>query len=181
MKNLIEINNIVTCYSCNQNGFFCYTPDGADYNTCPLCTNYDYVNSTYMFDKPLHDKYFLEHDDNDISGINAYFPVSDEQQNECFNYCGSCKIVFIVGCRHACNGCTSCCYNGHLIGKWSYKGEQYIGMPQFDSIDELVNEGKHITIIEWFCPNNGLHCSGGSYPKSTNPQYYSKCRLCVTP
>ena len=42
MKNIITFNNNVECSSCNLNGFFCYTPNGADYTTCPLCNNAEY-------------------------------------------------------------------------------------------------------------------------------------------
>lgn len=49
MKNVISFNNNVTCYRCKLNGFFCYTPLGADYTTCSLCEKYDFYNGTFIF------------------------------------------------------------------------------------------------------------------------------------
>lgn len=164
MKNIVSFNNNVKCNSCDENGFFCYTPSAADYNTCPICSNYDFVRGGYMFGNALYIKYFG--DDIDLDKV-----------YENYNFCGSCRILFSVGCIHACNGCTNDCYNGHLVSKWKYKGEEYTGMPQFDSIDEWYSEIKNIEILEWKCPNDGLHCTKGSYPKVKYPQYYGYCKL----
>ncbi len=278
MKNIVSFDNDVQCYSCNLNGFFCYTPQGADYYTCPLCRNYDFKNGSYIFDKDLYDKYFDNKDLYDKNSINDNenntcddentivdnenntcddentivdnenntcddkntivdnenntgddenntgddeHNTGDDEHNTCDdentivdeenntedeenntedeenntedeenntedeeisindipNFCDSCKIIFKVGCIHACNGCTDDCFNGHLVGKWKYKGEEYIGMPQFDTIDEWLNEINNIDIIEWICPNNGLHCTKGSYPKATYPEEYTICEL----
>ncbi len=229
MKNIVSFDNDVQCYSCKLNGFFCYTPQGADYYTCPLCRNYDFKNGSYIFDKDLYDKYFDNKDLYDKNSINdnenntcddENTIVDDENNteddentivddentteddentteddennteddenntedeeisiNDIPNFCDSCKIIFKVGCIHACNGCTDDCFNGHLVGKWKYKGEEYIGMPQFDTIDEWLNEINNIDIIEWICPNNGLHCTKGSYPKATYPEEYTICEL----
>ena len=164
MKNIVSFDNNVKCSSCKLNGFFCYTPAGADYDTCPICNNHDFVKGSFIFKKSLYRKYFGDNSDLD-------------ENYENHDFCDSCRILFYVGCRHACNGCTDDCYNGHLVGKWKYKGEEYIGMPQFDTIDEWFNEIKNIEILEWICPNNGLHCTKGFYPKETNPQYYVDCEL----
>lgn len=148
MKNIVSFSNNVRCYSCGKNGFFAYTPDGADFHSCPLCEN----------------KNWYEPDKSSLDDFDYY-------------YCEHCRIIFNTGCKHAANGCTSDCYNGHLIGKWEYKGITYVGMPQFDSVDEFLNELPYINILEWICPNNGWHCDGGYYPKSKYPQYYKNCYL----
>jgi hypothetical protein len=135
------------------NGFFCYTPQGADYNTCPLCgTSSDECKLNY-------DDYPSFSDGGDV--------------------CDKCKIIYDVGCTHACNGCTDDCYNGHLVGKWKHipSNQIYTGMPQFDSTEECKVELHNIIILEWICPNNGMHCTKGFYPKSNNPQYYHTCKL----
>lgn len=85
--------------------------------------------------------------------------------------------MFQFGCTHACNGCTDDTYNGHLIGKWKYKENEYIGMPQFESIDEWSNEINNIEIIDWVCPNNGLICKTPVYPIITHPEQYSSCDI----
>ncbi len=47
--------------------------------------------------------------------------------------------------------------------------------PQFDSADEWIEN--NYKILEWCCPNNGLHCYKGYYPKQKYPQYYNTCYL----
>jgi hypothetical protein len=53
--------------------------------------------------------------------------------------------------------------------------EIFNGMPQFDSADEWIEN--NYEILEWCCPNNGLHCNKGYYPKEKYPQYYNTCYL----
>jgi hypothetical protein len=122
---------------------------------------------------------------------NKFFPI--ENNNELYKkyfFCSKCRIIFDRGCIHACNNKTNRiliesemetlntdCHNGHLIGKWKYNNEIYIGMPQFDTIEEWYNELKNIEVLEWICPNNGIHCTKGFYSKDNYPKYYSQCSL----
>lgn len=144
-----------TCYSCKKTDFFQYTPSGGDYVTCPICGTED-MKSECEQNKKVYKKYFS-------SGK--------------WLFCNFCKIIFDLGCRHACNGCTSDCFNGHLVFKWKNKvtNEIFNGMPQFDSADEWIEN--NYEILEWCCPNNGLHCNKGSYSKEKYPQYYNTCYL----
>lgn len=162
MKNLDKIYNNVKCYDCNLNGFFCYTPFGADYHTCPLCGAFDYMGDVATND--IYDKWC----EIDLEGY----------------YCHKCNILFQTGCTHKSKGCTDDVYNAHLIGKYKYKDIEYIGMPQFDSVDEFIeeiitNNMKNIEILEWICVNNGWHCKGDKhgYPKSKYPTHYDQCYL----
>jgi hypothetical protein len=145
MKNIISFNNRVKCSSCCVNGFFCYAPEGEMYKTCPLCQNDDYISELYEDNRTHYNQLFSEENNSDIY--------------QKYDFCAKCKIIFVVGCKHA----SSNCYNGHLISKWQYDGEEYIGMPQFASIDEWYNELKNIKILEWICPNNGLLCCKESF------------------
>ncbi len=174
MKNLVKMNTTANCYACKISGFFMYTPDGADYYTCPCCTEDDFVNTTYN-SRSTSDmiKYFENDTISLISGDN-------DSIYEKYKFCSSCKIIYDTGCIHAENGCTSSCYNGHFIGKYKYRDEIYIGMPQFETVDEWYNELKNIEILEWICPNNGIHCTKGAYPKIKFPKYYRECSLCNT-
>ncbi len=43
MKNIVCVKQIQKCFLCNTPGFFCTTPNGADYTTCPCCGNSDYL------------------------------------------------------------------------------------------------------------------------------------------
>ena len=91
----------------------------------------------------------------------------------CDYYCSSCRILFDEGCTHGENGCDSSTYNAHIIGKWEYKGETYVGMPQFDSQEELIKVIQDIKVLEVVCPNEGMgSCLNACYPKKTHPQYY---------
>jgi hypothetical protein len=51
MKNLTELKNNVKCNRCLTNGFFSYTPGGADFDTCPCCGKDDFVNYSYSYHK----------------------------------------------------------------------------------------------------------------------------------
>ena len=161
MKNIITFNNNVKCSSCDLNGFFCYTPNGSDYITCPLCNHGEY-GSRETDPKYDIDKFY--DDENDLRNI---------------LYCNNCRILFEFGCIHAENGCSQSIFNGHLIRKWRDRltYQVYIGMPQFDSLDEWYNKVNNIEILEWACPNNSWHCNKAAYPKTTHPQSYRQCSL----
>lgn len=168
---LEDLSTRVKCIICKINGFYCETPQGADYNTCPLCEHYDFYQGSYIYDKKLHEKYFgLNIDDDEKEGMNVYTEYS---------FCEKCKIVFDVGCVHGCNGCTDDVYNGHFISKYKYKDIEYIGMPYFESIDEWFNEMPKIEILKWCCPNTieKKTCSRPSYPISTHPHHYAICMV----
>ena len=92
-----------------------------------------------------------------------------------FAFCKKCCILFESGCVHAVNGCTSDRYNAHFIRKWKHNNEIYVGMPQFDSIEEMYAEMPRIEILERICIHNGMNCEKAAYPKQTYPQYYSGC------
>ena len=157
VKNLIEItNNRNRCYCCSKTGFFSSTPSGADYRTCPICSNSDYYSQNYkMFD-----------DDKDYGQLLDY------------DYCDRCNIVFEIGCTHMVLGCTDDYYNGHIIGEWEYKGEHFIGSPQFENVEEWIKEFNNIKIIKWVCLNNGWTCTSKiKYNIKEYPQYYYKCSL----
>ena len=152
MKNLIKINTLAECYSCNKNMFVCYTPGGADFNTCPCCKQDDFYNSSYLYDKEIHKQYFDK------------FKDDDENIYSKFSFCSQCKIIFDVGCTHSENGCTDDCYNAHFIAEYKYKDSIYTGMPQFESIDEWYHELENIIILKWICINNRLRCNKSRYP-----------------
>jgi hypothetical protein len=117
------------CSHCDLFGFVSHTPNGGDPGTCPLCG--DNPDSTYY---------------------------DDEYVGE-YPYCNNCNIIYDICCIHKNNGCTESTYNTHLIGEWEYKGEKYIGTPQFENINERNMNIKEIKILKWFCPNNGKICS----------------------
>lgn len=143
------------CHSCNNVGYFCTTPFGGDYTTCGSCGS---------FCKRLSD----ENDD--------YIIINDE----IVEYCSNCKIITFVGCLHSENGCTSSVFNAHFISEWLDKKteEKFYGMPQFENLEECLEKINDIEIISFVCPNYGLHCNNGYYPKSKYPEYYKKCLLC---
>ena len=155
MKNLVQLNTLSSCSWCKTSGFFCYTPDGADYHTCPLCTTNDFLRSTKL---QQYDEFYDEHCD-------------DEWDNRiAFSYCASCKIMFDVGCVHAVNGCTSNVFNGHLISKWQDKTtmEVYTGMPQFASTDEWFERATDVHVMDMVCINTASnigYCKHSSYPE----------------
>jgi hypothetical protein len=166
MKNIspTQIVSKSYCYDCKIKGFFCYTPQGADYYTCPYCGDYDEVN---FYD--VNNKYNFLY-------INDY-SYGDMRLE--YYYCNKCRIMFDIGCTHAENGCTSNTYNGHVISVWKDKttGIIYNGSVQFDSTEEWFEKANDIVVLEERCLNNGSHCVKGSYPKLLYPKYYSQCKL----
>jgi hypothetical protein len=158
MKNITQANTMVKCYNCNMNGFFCYTPNGADFDTCPFCGQNDYL---YAGD---HDNF------EEISNILKKCKIG-------FSFCSSCRILYHTGCTHAVNGCTDDTYNAHVIKLWKYNGTIYEGMPQFASIDEWLKQIQKIEVLEMICLNNGNHCEKGRYPKSEYPDDYDVCYI----
>lgn len=160
MKNIVQFNNNVNCASCSLSGFFSTTPHGGDCNTCPLCNGY---NWEYTLNNDEYNKYLEKYEKN--------------IENESLNFCNNCKILYDVGCIHAVNGCSSDIYNGHVVRKWKYNEHDYIGMPCFDDLDEYLAKINDIKIVELICPNNGLHCSHGYYPKEIHSHLYDRCFL----
>jgi hypothetical protein len=153
MKQTQTVNQISYCGHCNLSGFFCSTPFGADYNTCPCCDTYDFLNSTK---DPKYD--FLYDVDFD----------SEKDNRTKYYYCKPCGILFEVGCTHSMQGCTSSIYNGHIVKKWLDKntGEIFSSMPVFENEDDWFNNVNNIQILKMYCPNRAKRCSKTSYPIS---------------
>ena len=165
MKNIspTQIQCKSYCYDCKIKGFYNYTPQGADYYTCPYCGDYDEVN---FYD--ANNKYDFLYDNDDNNDIRLKY-----------KYCNKCRIMFDIGCTHAKNGCTFDIYNGHVISVWKDKitGIIYNGSVQFDSTDEWFEKANNIEVLAECCLNNGLHCLKGFYPKLSYSKYYSQCNL----
>jgi hypothetical protein len=114
MKNLIQLETKVQCSGCKIHGCFTeHVGGGEECFTCPVC---DAWSDDSWDDDELWEKVMCAQ-------------VKGTDLDLTFEYCPSCRIVFLSGCIHAENGCTSQTYNAHLIGKWRYKGEIYVGMP----------------------------------------------------
>ena len=157
MKNITTIETNCKCENCDKKGFIVYTPDGADFHTCPVCGHYDYMNDNYNSQEYNEIFQNLEED-------NIY---------DKYDYCENCNIVFVLGCDHSVQGCTDTVYNGHFIGKWKYKNNEYIGMPQFENVKEWHDEFPNIEIIEFICIHNGLRCSNRD--KKYSESFYGCC------
>ncbi len=168
MKNITSItinkNNIISCNECNRSQFYCTTPNGGDFVTCPVCNGTEFKYQIYNHKDPNthYDKYI---DDDDL------------HYN---NYCECCGIIYEDGCTHLECGCTSSLYNAHFISKWQKisDGQIYVGMPFFKDHIDWEENASNIKILEWICPNTYKHCDGNSlYSKKNCPQYYRDCEL----
>lgn len=153
MKNLTTITKPTQkCTSCKRIGYYCWTPMGADFETCPLCG-----------------KYFSEEHN-----------ITNEKLD--LNYCIDCHVMSEVGCMHAAGGCTDNDYIGHVVCKWRDKTTNitYDGMPYFESEKEWLNRIDDIEVLDMVClsTEDEQHCTGSlcCYPKSKYPQYYHKCK-----
>ncbi len=144
VKNTCYVNSTHKCNYCNLKGFFCSTPNGADFETCPCCGAYDFLNDC-------------------VNSTKYDFLFEDEFENDMRNqyrYCKFCKIIFRLGCDHYNGGCTDNVYNAHFVKKWKHKvtGIEYEGMPLFDDENDWFNEVNNIKILKMYCPHNNNKC-----------------------
>jgi len=154
MKNNTNVKQVQKCYHCGLEGFFCYTPNGANYETCPCCGEYDLLSNNKEPDK--YDFLFEDEFDNDMRRL--------------YYYCKCCKIIFELGCKHCIVGCTDDTYNCHFIKKWKDKltNIEYQGMPIFDDEDDWFNNVNNVEVLEMCCPHNGYKCSKTYHENTRN-------------
>jgi len=160
MKNILSVNSVYQCIYCNLNGFFCYTPDGADFETCPCCGKDDFLNTITYKDYPTKYDFLFETE------------FEDDMRNK-YRYCDSCHIIFQLGCMHYNGGCTSNVFNCHFIKKWKHKVNniEYKGMPIFDNEDDWFNNVNNVEVLQMYCPHNKNKCKN-SYHNNED-----KCEL----
>jgi len=150
MKNILCVDKMYYCYHCNVRGFFCYTPSGADFQTCPCCGQNDFLNDAinrYPYPKiRMYDFLFEDEFENDMRNV--------------YRYCSFCKIIFQLGCMHYNGGCTSNVYNCHFIKKWKHKTTNivYEGMPLFDNYEDWFNNVNDVVVLKMHCPHNNSKC-----------------------
>jgi hypothetical protein len=156
MKNVTYVNGLQSCAYCELQGFFCYTPVGADYVTCPCCRKYDFLNANDN-DKYKNTKFdFLFEEEFDDDLRNTY------------QYCDHCNIIYSVGCVHSIRGCTDDVYNCHFIKKWKDKSTniEYEGMPLFADTNDWFENVNNVVVLQMYCPHNGDKCEQTRYPIS---------------
>lgn len=153
MKNILCVKELSKCDSCHMKGFFCFTPVGADFHTCPCCGKYDFLNDTTCFTR-IPTKY-------DFLGDPQY----DEDMRNTFRYCDNCKILFNLGCMHYAGGCTDNVYNCHFIQKWKNKStnETHEGMPQFEDTEDWFNNVNNVDVLQMYCPHKSNICKSTRY------------------
>ena len=124
----------IPCDRCNIKMFAGSTPNGADCVSCPLCD----------------DVFYIGEDELDID-IDSYF-------------CKKCGILFNLGCIHALNGCTSDIYHAELVHSYQIDGIETIGMPVFDSLEELTKLFPNMSLkFVCTCTDETRRCPEGSY------------------
>jgi hypothetical protein len=150
MKNGSYVPSKSSCYKCNVEGYYCTTPEGGEYNTCPLCNNYDYMSSE--LNKPNNERIY----DFDVD-------VDDMRHNNEYPYCNNCNIIYRLGCIHSNHGCTDSIFNCHMIKKWKliYSDQIFEGMPIFDDSNDWYNNANNIIVLELWCTGN--KCSRSHY------------------
>jgi hypothetical protein len=154
MKNIVCVFQLQQCNYCKMSGFFCWTPDGADYHSCPCCGKNDFLNEVGLYPDTKYE--FLFED------------TSEDDMRTMYRYCDKCNIMFNIGCSHAVAGCTSDVYNGHFIKQWKDKTTNivYNGMPQFDNAYDWFDNANNVEVMEMFCPHNNNKCKKAPYPAS---------------
>jgi hypothetical protein len=138
----------ISCSRCKNASFISYTPNGADYATCPICGD-GYTEN------------WIDKDDIDYG----------------FWFCGKCQTIFMPSdCMHAVNGCTDNAYYGKLVRGFKYDGKEYEGMPKFESYDECVSKISDYT-LNWscMCTNKCPDCPKAFYSDSETVNRW-KCR-----
>jgi hypothetical protein len=126
-------------------------PSGADYVSCPLCSNYnDYLTCDYSYNKEIDDT---------------------------LKYCDKCNNIFAYAHTYKSEGCTDDEDHAMLINKYIYDGNEYEGYPTFlnlETAQKLINSGK-LKIISMKCTCNGRKSEDCHYPESKYPEYYEEC------
>jgi len=150
MKNTSYLPSLQQCHHCKLDGWFCYTPNGGDYTTCPCCGQCDFLHKS----ETITHEMFNEIYDNDNDMRNLY------------NYCGSCRIIYETGCIHHVCGCTDYIYNCHFIKKYknTLTNTEYDGMPLFDDSEDWYRNVNTIEVLELYCPHKNHKCSKSTYP-----------------
>ena len=159
MKNIQLSEPKIACSYCHEKGYFTSIPHHAIfYNTCPLCYSSDYIDGLQYSCTEFH-KYVIENCiDNDTDNFNVY------------KFCPECKIVYEPALSsHAKNHSSE---HATFISKWKYKDEIYIGMPQFDTIEEWFHEINNIVVLETITPNKDNICSVSNYSRFYCPSLY---------
>lgn len=157
MENITTLPQLQKCL-CGLKGFFCRTPNAADYNTCPCCGKSDFLNAlsddkyTFLFDKEY-----------------------ENDNRSMYSYCESCKIMFMLGCTHYASESTDDVYNCHFIKKWKHKitNIEYDGMPKFENTKDWFDNANNIDVLKMYCPHNGARCRHGYHDDK-----YFGCLLC---
>lgn len=155
MKNIRIVNQMQECDGCGLEGFFCYTPNGADYFTCPCCGESDFIGT--------------EEEENSVNTckIERKFNDNDDMRFK-YSYCNHCGIIFSLGCTHSDRGCTDNIFNCHFIAKWKNKitNVEYDGMPKFDDDIDWYDNVNNVEILQMHCPHDGKICKKTKYPIS---------------
>jgi hypothetical protein len=176
MKNIICIKGLSNCSYCHMDGFFCETPSGSDYHTCPCCGKPDFkylVTSEARFTKRLNLTNTEQLTKYDFLKKEEY----DDDMRNTFDFCDSCNIIFELGCTHSSRGCTDDIYNCHFISKWKNKvtNEEHNGMPQFENSDDWFDNVNSVEVLEMYCPHNGNRCKKTHYEITSLP-----CNINIT-
>ena len=165
MINITSINRRQNqiCRDCNKKQFYCVTPNGGDYTTCPICDGREFKYDIYNHRDP-----------------STFYDNYEDEDTHNYNYCKDCGIIYDNGCTHKVFGCTDDLYNAHFIGKWEHLETNiiYIGMPYFESVKDWEDNASKVKILEWICPNTYKHCdSDNGYCKKKYPNHYYLCNL----
>jgi hypothetical protein len=158
MKNITCVKGMKKCHYCELQGFFCYTPFGADYETCPCCGTHDFLNTSSNYSEKYHFLFDSEFD--------------DDLRNT-YRYCDHCNIIFELGCVHSNRGCTDSVYNCHFIKKWKDKSTniEYEGMPLFTDKHDWFENVNNVLVLQMYCPHHGNTCEKTSYPITRSSCY----------
>jgi len=74
----------------------------------------------------------------------CYTSIEPELFDIDMEYCTECCIMYECGSSvHSIQGCTESVYNAIFISEYIYEGKTYIGMPQFENVDEF----SQVTIV----------------------------------
>lgn len=167
MKNTAHVNGLSECTDCKLKGFFCVTPNGGDYSTCPSCNGADFMcYNSYEETRKILMGYANEYEHE----FELELDFEDDDMREMFPYCNKCNIIFELGCTHAIYGCTDSIYNCHFIKKWRDKTTNiaYVGMPKFENEMDWYNNVNNVEVLEMYCPHAGAKC------KKSHDSYYNR-------
>lgn len=155
------------CAECKQRGFFIYSPNQAQFTTCPSCGVCDYLHVLLSC---------IDHTHPTAVWYTEAIASGSSDVRLTWSFCSRCSILFKPGCIHFQQTMENSIFNSHFVARWKWKAgtEEFSGMPVFDNPEEWWDKAGEIEVLAEHCSHHGAICS-----KTPTTPYFT-CPLSAT-